>query len=170
MDKSPDPATIQTTQQAIKTLMASPTSIILAFLWLLGIAVLLTWWATRRIGNFATWPGVTKAIKAESSAQAEALTKAAKEHADLDLRMFEEAREERLRLITEMGDRYQRGMEMASEKFTEGMKSTSGYLKDVTEQIEVVRKNQETVIQNFRQIKGGIQALVPEEAKKIFQD
>lgn len=151
-----DPTIAEKTQDSVAVIMSQPISIIAAFLWVLGIAILITWWATRRVGQAVTGSDLAAAIQTAGIA----IEKKIDDHKHDDERMFQETAE-----------RYQRGMEMASEKFVDGMRLAGDYLKKVTEEQQVIREKSDGTANDFTQIKGALKALLPEDvAKKIFQE
>lgn len=146
----------QDTQQHIVTLLSQPVAVLVAVAWLMGIVIWLTWWVTNHVNKFVSWTGLSKAIEKVQ----EALLKALKEHKDEDIRMFDET-----------ANRYQKGMEMATQKFKEGMDLTGKYLQQVTAEQQTIRQKAEATTNDLHEIKGALRALLPEEqANKIFKE
>lgn len=151
-----DPSIIQKTQESAMTILSSPWQIIVSFLWLLGIVIIVTWWATKRVSGIVTWKGLAEALKTIEESRANAM----KEHKEDDLRMFQE-----------MAERYQKGLEMSAEKFKEGMDLTAKYLQQVTKEQDVIRGRSDTTANDLIQIKSALKVMLPKDvSEKIFQE
>lgn len=144
------------TQKYLLTLLSQPIAVLVAFAWLLGIVIWVTWWLTSKASKFATWEGVARMITAAEESREKIL----KEHKDEDTRMFEQ-----------MANSYQKGMQISSEKFSEGMKLASSYLRGVTEELKKVNDKTDKQAIHLGEVRGALKVLIPKDkAEEIFKE
>lgn len=141
---------------SVSTVLSQPVAVVVAVCWLLGSVVFVTWWVTRRVSRFATWQGVARMIEASN----EGRDKEMQGHKQEDLRMFQD-----------MADRYQRGMEMASERFTEGTALTAQFMRDVSKELKAVNEKADKNAIQLGEVRGALRVLISEDkAKEIFKE